>query len=428
MVLAGRAMAWTKVYFHHLKKTGGTALNLWLDSQFPIYPDNFPALQNAAMAPFADVADRQLAQRKGKQALAQAVFADRDLLHDHLSLAPFVPAGTFRLTILRDPVDRLLSQWRDFRRLKPADIAHYPDPIKTMFADIHRLDLRDFLQIYGQHDAPHGFFFDNTQVRAIAENRLGPVAASTKDAGSLLPVALDVLRQDFDCVGDLGRDWEISQMICAAMGWAPVPMIARVNVTDKTTPSVDDIAAAGAQIAALTRHDQALYDAAKALHQAGFAKAQSYDRVQFEKRHLQRRLSTLPRAGRVARYDLTMPLIGSGHGGRRFAGDKTRIIHAIADQPLVLYVPVQRWARGTIDLTFRPDQHLRERLGPVTINGQAVAPVYDGRNGVLSCAVTTGRRNWARLQLDPPHQGPDQRPHLAITGYGWQTQKRRFWF
>lgn len=415
-------MTYRKLYFHHLKKTGGTALNLWLDSQFPDQPEIFEALQQDVQRRYDGITDRAPLQMQIKSDLASGAFHNRDLLHDHAALACHVPNGTFRMTVLRDPVDRLLSQWRDFRRLTPAHIAHYPPPIKAMFADIHRLDLRDFLTIYGRHGAPLGEFFNNYMVRAIADNRIGAAAYHEPDAGQLVGLAQDVLRHDFDCVGDLARDGEISQMVSAAMGWPPMGLIPATNITDKSTLSKQDILAAGPMIAACTRHDATLYALAQSLHQAGLAKVRGYDLATFERQHLRRRLAELPRPSRMTHYDITLPLVASGHGGRRLSRDKHRIIRAVSDQPLVIYMPVTRWSRGQITITFVPNHDAAAQLGPIRVNGVQVTAQIDGATGMLTSEIRTRHRPWVKLHLDPPPMGPDRRQNIAITGYRWTWQ------
>ena len=113
-------MHYSQVFHLHIPKTGGTSLNAWLESQFHIerVPDN-------------QVIERQF-DYPGRFSLhgftedfishkCTSLASAYDFIGSHIDLSEYLPESFLRTTILRDPIARTFSQYRDTCRLDPAD-------------------------------------------------------------------------------------------------------------------------------------------------------------------------------------------------------------------------------------------------------------------------------------------------------------------
>ncbi len=416
-------------------------MNLWLDSQFPAYPDDFRQIQLAAYAGFGDEPNRHLRERRRKRAFAASILAARDLVHDHAALAGLVPAGTFRMTVLRRPVDRLLSQLADFRRLKPHDYAHHPPEVRQVHADIHDMEIGPYLEKHALSAGPFRHFFDNYMVRAIAHNRLGALCNDLPDAGALLPAAIETLARDFDLVGVLEREFALRQRLARAFGWAPPtgwPVLNRGRPDEALQRQQDD---ARDILEHLTAADMRLYRTACELSGTNPDAAPdaardatpdtAADTTAFERHHARRTLGRLrARPSDLGMlYDMGQPIVGSGHRGRRCNGEGRCWCWSDAGQALTLYIPVPAGIPVTVFLRVLEygDEGYRDRLA-VSVDGTPVGHelARAPRCRDLLRLACRPRRDFLRLEL---RIGADEtgRPArgngLRIDAYGWDTPR-----
>ena len=420
-----------RVYYHHLKKCGGTAMNQWLDSQFPAYPDNFKDIQTGAFSKHGGPGNGFQIERLKMISFAQDVFAARDVMHDHAGVADYVPEGAFRFTVLRDPETRLISQIRDYRRLSKTDWPHYAPEVQKMLADSASLSVADFLESYGHYQRPHGTFFDNYMVRVLAHNRVGSLAYQHENAADLVPNALDALRMSFDLVGLLEEADETNRIIASVLGWAPQSRAPHLNLAEENTGEgqpLDD-ARTRALIERCTRHDQLVYEEGKTLFAQARQDHSRYDRESFERDHLATRLALLTPApdatGDGAVYGIDQPVVGAGNNGRnRTPGGALELVTRHKD-PFVLYIPVP--ASREVDLVlgfdaegYFPRAKVRQDL--FSVDGVQVAPHISSQKREITLRVKTSDRGWARLVYARP-DGADntKKPVFGIVSYGWRA-------
>ena len=102
-----------RIYYHHLKKCGGSTLNRWLDTlTFADRTVNSALWVGPSSDRAPDVAFDPVVPH-----LKRALFHWNDVIHSHGPLLMHSPKNTFCFTVIRDPVERLLSQVADFRRI-----------------------------------------------------------------------------------------------------------------------------------------------------------------------------------------------------------------------------------------------------------------------------------------------------------------------
>ncbi len=403
-------------------------MNLWLDSQFADYGDSFREIQIAAYSSFTEEENHSIRERKRKQAFANAIMAERDLVHDHSALACLVPQGTFRFTVLRSPLDRLLSQVSDFRKLKPHDYAHHPPAIRQVHSDINIMPLGEYFEKHALKNGPFRHFFDNYMVRALAHNRLGVLCNDHADASIFLPIAMETLDKDFEFVGLLEEDRMTRTLLAATLGWAPVsdwPILNRRSLGAALQKEVDE---AKDILAELTKWDQQLYDHAGFLFQQYRQNLGDYSDVDFENTFASKRLRELKAkftdTGMI--YDMGQPITGAGHLGRRSGQDGRPWVWTDIAQTFTLYMPVPAGTATTIFLRILEygDDQFRDALS-LSIDG---APVQHALSDAASCrdlltAHYRTTRDFARVELtiDPEIGKTATHPRgVRIDAYGWR--------
>ena len=187
-----------RIYFYHLKKTGGSSFKQWLDT-LTFDDRTCKAKWIGSWLMERKHSDQNVAQTDHDTALLQRVFRWSDVIHSHTPLRRYAPEGTFCLTILRDPVQRLLSQIADWRRHNPTTTNRMSAPFRDMITDTNELTLRDHLEYHGRNNG--SWMLDNFMTRALAAGRIGREALLRRNADTLLDVALSVLENDYDLIG-----------------------------------------------------------------------------------------------------------------------------------------------------------------------------------------------------------------------------------
>ncbi len=237
--------------FLHVPKCGGVSLYASLAAPFPrdaIYPIPLPPpgdWLDRARFPIAVVDDLVAAHRAFDGPLAERC----RLVMGHFDRGVCAQARLAPFTVLRDPVDRVVSQYRHAART--------PDPwnrylhdriaagmrIEDMAADPHLVDA-----------------FARAQARQLAGCLWSP-DAPTLDDDALLAAALDGLDRCI-AVGVTERLDASVLVIADAFGWPAPPPVARLNAAPHAGgPAVDEELRAG--IRDVCRIDVTLYTRAR---------------------------------------------------------------------------------------------------------------------------------------------------------------------
>jgi hypothetical protein len=421
-----------RIFYYHLKKCGGSTLNRWLDT---LTADEraFNAVWKG-MTVFETSSDGTQWGERIIPSFAKSAFHWSDVVHSHAPLHVYAPENTFCFTVLRDPVQRLLSQISDCRRLSDADTADHPPELREFFEDSRRLPLKDFLDKHAQRG---GFrFLDNYMTRALAAGHIGNRLDEVRDADRLREVALRSLETDYDFVG-LTDDMDLSRnVVCAMVGLPPARKIPTINVSrvgghpEVELHGLDDV------LNRLTHVDRVIYDRARQLFFSRHrVTAETYDTAAFETQHAARLLGEargLSYEG-VTRYSVRMPIVGSGFHGRDGSGMSSCAVWSGPETRTTLYIPTPRnmrlsllvWIRGYVDGGQRGQ--LRVRVG-----GKPVAHNFELANGYADVLTvdTCTEKSFVRLEIDidetlesgePGTDLHDSRPRgFAFDSYGWR--------
>jgi hypothetical protein len=423
-----------RIFHYHLKKCGGSTFNRWLDTL------TFDARTHelAAGKGFSVVDSK--ADETGMMrdmvipSLAKAVFHWSDVVHSHGPLRMYAPEDTFCLTMLRDPVQRVISQFLDFRRLRKADAAKSPPEVRACIEDSHHLSLRDFLEKHGQGGGRR--YLDNYMTKALVAGRIGNVIEDTSDPDRLCEAALVSLERDYDLVGltehlDLSRN-----AMCSMVGLPPARQVPTVNATRSVLQNDMELRGARDILRRLTHVDRVVYDRARQLFDRRHRQAaESYGIDVFEDRYAANLLAEArgSASNGATRYSVRAPIMGSGYHGRDGSGLTSCAVWTGPDTRMTLYMATPPnmqlsllvWIRGYVDARQR--EQLRVR-----VDGRSV-PHYFGVADDYADVLTIdthSTRDFIRLEIDleetlesgdPGTELHDARERgFAFDSYGWR--------
>lgn len=222
------------VIFLHILKTAGTTLNAILENYYP-------AERSYATFPNQRHPEGSL---EGFYALSTEAKANIDLLTGHMGfgLHKYLPRTAVYITILRNPVDRVISHYYH----------EYRDPGSQLHKLIHAgMGLKEYVQYYAEAGE-----MDNLQTRMIAGNwekrGFGPCTEE------MLATAKQNLRDYFIVVGLTERFDETYLLLKKHLGWK-TRLYRKYNVA-QNRPQQHKLSAETLQVIdELNRYDTALY-------------------------------------------------------------------------------------------------------------------------------------------------------------------------
>lgn len=234
-----------RLAYLHIPKTAGTAFGAALSQRFAvseIAPTFRMSMAGGAADPLVGHAAR------GFRLLGVGSHLDRDQLD---AILASLPEGErlFIVTVLRNPRDRLISQYRHWQRTPEAALATAPDAVKEAFRAARELPLGEFLAAGNAYVDTH---FRNLQAAMLVGNG----TAEMMDEARLLAAARQSLAE-IDVVGHTDALDETLARIADAYGWSAPEAVQPLNVAPGGQPPMDD--ATEALIAAFNTVDDQLW-------------------------------------------------------------------------------------------------------------------------------------------------------------------------
>jgi len=393
-----------RIFHYHLKKCGGSTFNHWLDTTTSDERTSGVVLRKGFSVVGFKPDDTGVMREMVIPSLARTVFHWSDVIHSHGPLRMYAPENTFCVTVLRDPVQRLLSQVSDLRRLLDSDTIDSPPAVRECVADSQRLSLRDFLEKHGPWGGRR--YLDNHMTRALAAGRIGNLIDDAIDADRLCEVALLSLEKDYDLIGlmehmDLSRN-----ALCSMVGLPPARKIPTINATRAPGQSDPELRGTRDILKRLTRVDRVIYDRARQLFEERHRPvAEAHDIAAFEAQHASRLLGEARGSAceGAVRYSVRAPIVGSGFHGRDgggmpscavWSGPETRTtlyMATPANMPLSLLV----WIRGYVEGGQRDQISVRVDGRPVAHRFELADDYAD-----LLTVDTHSTRDFIRLEID----------------------------
>lgn len=230
-----------RLFFLHLPKTAGTTFNAFLEQQYRL----------ADIMPYGCFGERE-------------VYLQPDQLEVHRQKQPFLLyRGHFgydvcklfeseftTITVLRDPLQRVVSLYNDWRTKSEESLAEAPELEKSLAVLAQTLSLRDFLR--AEH--PHlPLWFHNGQARLLAQGFHCKLPEST-----LQDIAIAHL-DNIDYVGVTGAFELLLWLLCHQFGWHYPSQLQPLNAARNRLRVEDLDDATRADIAAQNQVDWVLY-------------------------------------------------------------------------------------------------------------------------------------------------------------------------
>jgi len=331
-----------KLYHFHIAKTAGTTLNEWLDTYCHASRAQPANVQRNYVFDWREVAEEQEGIERNRQlrvAFRQDIPLLYDVIHCHESVLGAVSEDTYVFTVLRDPVSRTLSQYRDFKRLQPHDYEYKKAPAIRMHQALCEKALHQVASEF-KDEKVFRYAFEDPICRILALDRLGGFGPFIKaPREQRIEAALQTLEEEFDFVGLTERFDETVTQLARVMQCPPPEGISRRNATNKE-PSKDDLL--DEEVAAeLCAADVTVYNRAVELFESVISSEKDrYNTQMFEERFAATTVRrTQPyRVGEAFVYDMNMPVATTGFHARDAAGSEDCARWAGATRSATLYL------------------------------------------------------------------------------------------
>lgn len=282
----------TPLVFLHIHKTGGTTLTSFLDAQFAL-SDIFPAQQWYQWDEWVKAKSHWRVYRLYRG-------------HFNLSQVLSLPAPRF-VVLLRDPVERVISEYFHWRRAPEKFILHNP-AYRRVWTLARSVSLEEFLEREEETD----FFVANRQTYQLGLPVSMPRPQKICSEDEVLRWAKETLRS-FDFVGVIEDLAGLIERLCWAYHWLLPKQIPVLRAARESKEIPADLRK---QIARFTALDGELYAFARALaqqqHRRYFSLEPAYVHRAIEQRYRQafeKRFGP-PRAR--WQWDCTQPIPGDG--------------------------------------------------------------------------------------------------------------------
>ncbi len=378
----------SKIYHFHIPKTAGTTVNGWLNG-----------CVHADRARPADFAKRWQLEWLGEEAFivnqgALSIdYQDRlaamkhygvkwfDVLHGHISHLDVLPKNSFVFTILRNPVARTVSQFKDYKRLQSSDYGHKFQAARKVHDCARQYEFSEFIDIC--KDNP--FFrtvFEDGMCRFILQDRYPFEQFNALDTATRAQEAHQFLEDHIDLVGITEDLPNVMRDLALALGQVPPGNLAHSNQTEGA-PALEERESAYVRDK-LCPADVQLYERVR---NDWIARASDpADEGTSIGGQIAARLSKLTpiTVGNEHVFDMNMPLIGQGFHPRDASGETqccrwmgpgqeaTLHIPAPVDRPLILRFYMAGWS----------DPRLVDDL-EIFIDGEPAVWEIEDRNNVF---------------------------------------------
>jgi hypothetical protein len=226
-----------KILFHHIPKTGGTTINNYFASLFP--------KEEVWTSDFIKRERQFLKETLGKSNLAyddhrwEFYFNQLSFIGAHFNMIERSPADVFKFTILREPISRTISQYKDWQRLTSYDIERDPPLVKEAKTLSKELSIKEFLNVNNRYMQRN---FHNLQCKSLIPPCLiSEGKTNLLSEEELLSYATEAIEK-LDFVGLTEKLFDSLNMVLFMIGLEKLESIGHQNSTqNKTEISEEDL-------------------------------------------------------------------------------------------------------------------------------------------------------------------------------------------
>lgn len=335
-----------KTYHLHMKKSGGTSLNEWLNDTVA-FDHAMPAGWDKTL--FRWYRNKGISKGRCHSSVSRAVWNFFDVIHSHENFLPGRCVGSSVIAIFRDPIARSMSLFfddaslleSDFVHKRPFEVLFHRDCISFPFADIRKKWGASAIFLC-QYCDPMCRVFLNHKVSFREFFRLSPSERFER--------ALASIDQNVDAFGLTEQMEKTVHRFSQVLGVYPKSTLPKFNLgrPHKTEFTEED----RRYLASITVADRMLYQALS--HRFEKLDVQ-YSVDDFERHKLagaMGRVETRKKDGKLI-YDMNAALIGDGFWGRDSRGTPEVCRWTGPGDDSVIYLPSPPVARVRISLEVR---------------------------------------------------------------------------
>jgi hypothetical protein len=418
-----------RIAHFHMKKTAGTTINNWLNMLVPA-SNARPADRGERFFPAAKVSSRLVNELLTDTARFHPVIRTEcdwdnshtahafvenfalhaecgrearafwNVLHDHSPSLATADTSLYRFVVLREPISRLTSYVRDWRRLSEEDLRGLPPDAQA----ICRTAMYDDANTFICRHANDRLLRHMTQTHILMTAAIHGLPRDYLACCDSSPLALAVkaLESLFDLVGVVECMDDVVRCIARDVGACPVECLGRWNqgVADARRDLLSEEALF--LLRELLADDFELYTKARQMLEARLSP--TYSLTDFEANHLESRLQQLtPRFEAGQRwFSLNDQIIGYGLHGREAAETANVTVWSGPNSRTVLYLPVP--PRERLDLLVDVGGYIHPSVGDslrVRVDDQERPVVRTTAIGVLERLIVPVHttRPWCKLEL-----------------------------
>ena len=422
-----------KVYHFHIPKTAGTSINTWLSNYFhyeKCRPKHFledwgskyshltyikksPLDENIRLCEeqnlnrgqkkFIDlywsdpdkIYDEKTIRFKEMNTMhymIQYSWEFYDFLHGHESLLLGKKENDYAFTVLRNPLDRCFSQYKDYQKLNKSD---YED--KSFFRKrMHSLLSKGkFSKAIDKMKNDYAFLsaFSNTQCRVLLQDKYSIARFFALSDEEKFTEAQKIIEEKIDFVG---LQDDMAKTIRVISNKLNLPFPDYIAHHNKNTANNSFSASDEEWVLESNQADEALYKYA----QEKFSKVKTRD---FSDKDIKQQLSGYQgfQIGNEIFFDMNMPMLGDGFLERDAPGTNQCARWSTGDGLSYFYIPIQKGKNNHIKLYIKGWMDLKDSASlKIYVNDREIDYTKTYPPNVAECInLYTGKVNkdWVKI-------------------------------
>ena len=397
------------VYYYHIMKCGGTTVSRMLDFNFRaerVMNNDYlrSSFMESSLFGCSEMQITEEVRRRNSELIKKKLLFRFELVYDHLLMARAASSKFYCFTILRNPIDRVLSQYYHLLRTEQSEKKEWSWLLHEMDDKLGKLsDVEFFLCLSNpRHDSISELLSNHCCIQAAIDYGLS--ADDLLDEDKIFACALEYYNAHFNFVG-LAEQFDLSMRhVAFEIGAIPPAGEIRLNEGGRS-PGVAS-AALNEAVRSANRADLRLYDYFRDRFDSTVARSRSYSLGEFEQSALPQRLAELEgrRDGEEVCFDLNGPFVGTGLLEREASGTANCMAWTGAED-LIVYLPAiaGREFEFCFDVTAYMHPSQRGAIS-VSVDDEVCDHTFKIAAGAFDriCVARRARRDFVKLRLNAP--------------------------